>query len=396
MSSASDDGSNRGAIEGLSAMMARMADQMNQMDERNQRRMDHLEQLQHSLQVTPRPTPAPTPNSRAAATAPDMPTKIHGRLVEFSGDRNVFRAWKDQVEIKITDDYTHCSESVKYGSVYQSLRGEAASRIASWARTQPAYQKTWTNIVNQLAYAYDDPDIQANAVNKLQRLRQGNRSVNAYVAELMTLLVDAGVTDDTQKKLYLTGGLKDAHKKKVDNSPWVFREADFDRCVELCRSFDLQNTLPQATPTNPAGPRDVDAMDWTPTVAAGYAGQGQTYPNGQGRQNRNNSQGNRFLPHPDAPRARWVSRDEILRRREQWLCIRCGSSEHRTGMCPYQPAQRPGGNGRNGRPGNTSGNGGRPNRPSAPMLEVAATTTAPPPQLTPPASPLTLDSSENE
>ena len=362
--------SNAGAIDGLAATMARLADQMNQLDDRNRRhldqmhqetqqlsaaltsRLDQLEQRQSVATPLTTPAQAPTPTP----TAPNEPTKIHGKLVEFSGDRSVFRAWRDQVEIKISDDYAHCTESVKYGGVYQCLRGAAATLISSWARTQPAHMKTWSNIVTQLAYAYDDPDLQANAVNKLQRFRQGNRSVNAFVSELMTLLVDAGVHDDTQKKLYLTKGLRDVHKRKVDFSPWVFREADFNRCVELCRSFDLQDNFPNP---NPAA-NEVDTMDWTPTAAAGqwrgrgpapqwrgqapredrhgpapqWRGQAPQW-RGQGRPQDQPPQGE----PPQAPRARWVNRDELLRRRN--LYIRCGTTEHFYQECPFRAAQPP-------------------------------------------------------
>ena len=42
-----------------------------------------------------------------------------------------------------------------------------------------------------------------------------------------------------------------------------------------------------------------------------------------------------------ARRAKWVSQEEILRRRTEKLCLRCGASGHHVAACPYSPARNP-------------------------------------------------------
>ena len=211
----------------------------------------------------------------------------------------------------------------------------------------------------------------------------------------MTLLVDAGVTDDAQQKIYLTNGLKDAHKKKVDTCPWVFREADFDRCVELCRSFDLQNlqnSLPTTSGSAPStAANNIDGMDWMPTVAAGQSNGYHRQQSNQGNQGRQDYQRQSNPGQPNAPRAKWVNKEELQHRKALGLCMRCGSSEHRGRKCPYQPAIRPDSN------GNGNGSGYRPHRPvAAPVLDNPA---VPPPQMPPSqmlAGPPNPGNSENE
>ncbi|KAF2741590.1 hypothetical protein M011DRAFT_379131, partial [Sporormia fimetaria CBS 119925] len=39
--------------------------------------------------------------------------------------------------------------------------------------------------------------------------------------------------------------------------------------------------------------------------------------------------------------AKWVSRDEIAKRRQNGLCLRCGASGHMVRTCPHLPPRRP-------------------------------------------------------
>src|SRR5207237_10279796 len=65
-----------------------------------------------------------------------------------------------------------------------------------------------------------------------------------------------------------------------------------------------QSPAPATTPT--------DKMDWEPTRA-------------------------------NAQRAKWVSKEEINKRKAEGQCLRCGKSGHRIAFCPYKPAINPNG-----------------------------------------------------
>ncbi len=64
-----------------------------------------------------------------------------------------------------------------------------------------------------------------------------------------------------------------------------------------------------------------DAMDWEPTKVS-----------------RTMQKENKNLK---GKRAKWVSQEELDRRREEYRCLRCGRSGCRIAQCPLLPAKRP-------------------------------------------------------
>ena len=56
-------------------------------------------------------------------------------------------------------------------------------------------------------------------------------------------------------------------------------------------------------------------MDWTPT--------------------------NNLTSNVNRPEGRWVSKETRQARRDARCCIRCGSSKHFQGQCPYKPPRDP-------------------------------------------------------
>ncbi len=65
-------------------------------------------------------------------------------------------------------------------------------------------------------------------------------------------------------------------------------------------------------------------MDWEPT---------RTAPAAAIRTGRSGDQ--------KKPRAKWVSQQEIARRKEANLCLYCGSGDHYIGQCHLGPAKKP-------------------------------------------------------
>ena len=107
----------------------------------------------------------------------------------------------------------------------------------------------------------------------------------------------------------------------------ILEALDFeDYCKEAIRIQDVHkritfltrpssSSLPGALPISQPG-QNTDAMDWEPTQV-------------------NAAQAN------EKRRAKWVSLEEINRRKTNRLCIRCGMSSHMIRNCPYAPARRP-------------------------------------------------------
>ncbi|RHZ43108.1 uncharacterized protein CDV56_100897 [Aspergillus thermomutatus] len=42
----------------------------------------------------------------------------------------------------------------------------------------------------------------------------------------------------------------------------------------------------------------------------------------------------------NAKRAKWVSKEELQRRRDKGLCLRCGSAQHHVANCPFRAPHR--------------------------------------------------------
>jgi hypothetical protein len=70
--------------------------------------------------------------------------------------------------------------------------------------------------------------------------------------------------------------------------------------------------------------QQTDAMEWEPTQTTTVSASRST--------SRSSQQG---------PRAKWVDKEEIDRRRESGDCLRCGKPGHRIKDCKLRPAQRP-------------------------------------------------------
>ena len=70
-----------------------------------------------------------------------------------------------------------------------------------------------------------------------------------------------------------------------------------------------------------------DAMDWEPSTNVSVASTNR--PRNAGQQN------------SQAPRAKWVTQDELTRRRNTGSCLRCGGDGHFVSNCTYRAAVNP-------------------------------------------------------
>jgi hypothetical protein len=210
---------------------------------------------------------------------------------------------------------------------FNRLEGKAATRIFPWMTTYRDTAKfTENEFFKQLRVAFRDPSIHQKAIIKLNTLRQGNRSFNDLVSEFDRLLLEAGghAWDDMVKKGYLRASFNPILLEKLITVPEEENYEQFckqvkavaDKLVEYKRVTSNAGTHPRGTPitgtkTAPDQAASADTMDWEPTSAK------------------------------NSKRAKWVSKEELEKRRKDGLCLRCGSSYHRIAACPYQPARRP-------------------------------------------------------
>lgn len=259
----------------------------------------------------------------------------------FKGDIASYQNFKHLLKAKLYVDRQALGgpyERLWYA--YGRLSGNAASHILPWmianADSPTAVNDdTVTKLFEHLDFNYMDKELQRKAMYNLSALKQGSRTINELLATFDRYLMEAGQQNqpDNMKIFWLENTLNNDIFNRLVNAPTCNTFSEY--CVQLQSVYDRHQKYQQrtaehrrlpnqraSTPTFPlptASPTVVpaqgDPMDWEPTVSRAR--------------------------NPQRKRARWVSREEIERRKQDGCCFRCGSAGHRIGQCPFLPAQRP-------------------------------------------------------
>lgn len=251
-------------------------------------------------------------------------------------DRSQYPAFEASLRAKLaTDGAAIGNETARMWYAFGRLSGRAAVRILPWMETysvRPA-EFTLESLYTHMRTAFRDHELEKKAQRKLGYMKQGNRGFADFLSEFDQTLLEARghEWDDVVKKNYLQQGLSAELAKCMITVPEADEYGSY--CQQLREVADKlasytrrtaritqpnqppraarpsMNSLRKASPTPP---RDPNAMDWEP--------------------HNNRSQ----------RRAKWVSDDEMERRRRERLCLRCGASGHIIRQCPYRQARHPG------------------------------------------------------
>lgn len=249
----------------------------------------------------------------------------------FDGTRALYPIFKQKAKAKINiDGSVYGSENGQVSYLFNRLSGTAAKIVLPWLNSQenPAVNNFWTF----MDLRFSDPQAKAKALDKLQSMKQrSNEDVRDYLARFEGELLESEVTmDDAIKISTFTRGLRIQVQKDI---AMVNNATNFeDYCNEVIRIQDAHRRInyldkhPYSTKHMPTpalvAQSDTIAMDWEPT-----------------RVNVAQPSASRTIR-----RAKWVTPEEIQRRRSNRLCIRCGASGHMISSCQYAPARRPSGN----------------------------------------------------
>jgi hypothetical protein len=160
------------------------------------------------------------------------------------------------------------------------------------------------------------------AIETLRTMKQGVRELfSSFLPRFEKTLADAGgmTWPDEVKRSHLDGALTFELRRLAVTMPVTSTYSAY--VDELLRVSDLHRaTMRHAPREQSAAPRGTnDTMEWEPTRAAA------ANPTRSGQKRR----------------ARWVSPEEIEKRRQERRCFRCGASEHQLAGCEFLPARRP-------------------------------------------------------
>ena len=242
----------------------------------------------------------------------------------FDGTRLSYPVFKQKAKAKIDmDGGIYGSERGQVNYLFSRLSGNAAKTVLPWLNSQP--DPTLSSFWAFMDLRFSDPQAKAKALDKLQSMTQKqNEDIRDYLARFEQELLESEVTMDNAIKIStFTRGLKPQVQRDI---AVVNSNTDFETyCQEAIRIQDAHKRISflHKTPLFPSAQSrphsDSDAMDWQPTRA------------------------NFAMPDPtvNAKRhAKWVSKDEIAKRRQNGLCLRCGASGHMVRTCPHLPPRR--------------------------------------------------------
>jgi hypothetical protein len=245
---------------------------------------------------------------------------------EFDGTRSKYDGWEIEARNKIkTDGNAMGSEMDQLQYVFARLRGNARNMCLVFVRAKEEDEnESGIQLLNYLACTYSDPNRQKKALNNLYSIKQKTNEYFArFLPQFETELANAGALsfDDTIKISLLENAVsQDMQERLVSVFPVPM---EYNAFISLLQTIGFRLDVLQTPWKERSQPRstqdtNVDKMDWKPTRT--FAAQSLANAN---------------------RRAKWVSMEEIQRRRSNRLCICCGASGHMISSCQYAPARRP-------------------------------------------------------
>ena len=310
-----------------------------EMQTQRQEFMSIIEQQSHQIQeMEARVNQASTLNAGASNNAhPSFIKRPRPKLTDdhekFDGkDLSLYPQFRGKLEAKVEIDAEAIgTEQDRVWYSFHRLTGTAAARIFPWGSTfknTPFF--TLPGFFKKMDIAFLDNSLRDKALSKLNTLRQGTRSFNELVSDFDRLLLEAGGHgwDDAVKKGYLRASFNQTLRDRLITVEEKDTYDDFchqvkgiaDRLAEYRRFTNGVRNTGNAVPTPDGGTFAVasDTMDWEPSASR------------TARPQKGNT-----------ARAKWVSKEELDKRRQDRRCLRCGAGSHRVKQCPFLPARNP-------------------------------------------------------
>ncbi|KAK7177364.1 hypothetical protein PSPO01_16588 [Paraphaeosphaeria sporulosa] len=253
-------------------------------DQTNGRHLDVIERLLAELAA-----------SRGMARRPKIADPAY-----FDGDRKDYRRFKTVMKYKLSEDR---------GGV-GNVPGYIMSRLTGKAAT--FWELLDLNFLDRLAGEI--------ARNHLLTMRQGSRKLQDFNINFNNCAMEAGEANEmTLKNIYrlaLSTELRTLLVTVDIDQDWSMKQLQ----EKVSRIEENLYRSKARRPDWTTKEKGADEMDWEPTKAS--AGRAQASQS----KGRRKPPGPERLPRPSGTqrRAKWVSLEELKRRKEQRLCFRCG------------------------------------------------------------------------
>ena len=291
------------------------------------------------------------------APAPGAPRHVLPSLPEFYGSGIDYPVWRASLRAKIRVDGQRMGGD--YGmiaTILGALKGNAQRLCSpSIARLLEDDSSVVSHAIAILDRTFDDPQLKQNALKQWSKLSQGTTPFNVFYAEFERLLAEAGGESfDERVKI---AQLQESTSNEIvrlgfaaDDCQTVEQLAQLYRKISVgLASFKAPRTI-YATPYSSSSsapaqahyaPMEID-VPGSFSIPASPPRRPRTPP----APTRVNFDGGRGagLPTDNALRgrvAKWVTPEEIKRRRSAGTCLRCNRRGCRVAICPLAAARRP-------------------------------------------------------
>lgn len=242
----------------------------------------------------------------------------------FHGDRTKLRGFLVQLEIYFSNQpHIFDNDKAKNGFAVSLLRDAAEKWITPYVEeTMETPWRSWAELKQALKKMFGDIGAKEAAQNKLEKLRQGSRTMTDYWNEFRLLATDAEFEDGTNKRLLLKG-----MSSKLQEF-WAQQEREFTSTEELAEwAVQKENKI-----------------NTIKAIQGGQQNYHQQARNQDGTykpQTKTTTQGGDAMDLDATNQRRYthLSAQERERRIKQRLCLRCGKPGHMIKDCRVAQAK---------------------------------------------------------
>ena len=257
----------------------------------------------------------------------ERPRHRTGDLKQFNGERSEWISWRTEAQTKLRiDGRAIGNEEEKFGYLYMHMSVTAQKRIQQWynLRIKMGTDCTPAAFFERAEGTFGDPNERKNALTLLEVVKQRtDESFSDFVTRFEELLAQAGGEEwamDLQVNALEKSVNKEMQSRLVsyplpDPSYNTFRSA----CLTIDAKLQAMKTWARSTASTAS----------TSTLKpSNFSGSKQQFP----------SKGQASDRVDNRERAIWASAEERERRRNNGLCLRCGSANHLQKGCKLRSA----------------------------------------------------------
>ena len=251
-----------------------------------------------------------------------------GLPVKFDGTRSQFRGFLNQVRLVIQmHPSRYPTDASRVGLVGTLLSGSALAWFAPLLEKESPLLNSFEEFISEFKACFGDTDSIRTAINKIRRLRQGDRPASAYAADFRLLAADIPWDDQALMEQFRYGLRND-----VKDLLLTFPEEPKSLTEAISRAVRCDNRLfERRSERQFQMPRARSEPTYASVVAKPFPRESYNAPPVS-------------TPTPmeiDTTRRRGpLSEEEKQRRRANRLCLYCGGPGHIAVNCPHRPRRQ--------------------------------------------------------